>query len=208
MFITVSLAGLLPLGLLSQVDVGPPQQQQQQGQQTLQQRLNKIESEYVEVATKINQVEQKALNHEKVSQAKEKFEKKLDKAIIETKPELKDKLKEQKRYSKYLDKAQAGEQLPAEVDINEIYAKYNAIQQEIIPVRQQVIEKPEIKSAYDKYQEMLVSKMEEIEPGLNEQIEKRNKLVSEYQRLVGQAQQRSQEQGARGQQQRGQGGGG
>lgn len=183
------IAGIIPAALLTQATA---QQQPHYGQgdaQELQQRLNAIESEYVEVATKINNIEQQALDDKQVADARDKFETRLDRRMLEMNPDLEAMLKERQKYSKYIDKVQAGRELPSDVDVNEVYANYNAIQQEIIPVRQQAIEHQEVRTAYNQYQEKLVSKMQEIDSGVTDYIRKQNELIAEYQNLISQAQQ-------------------
>lgn len=178
-----TLTFALPLFLLGQANV-----QNNEGsssdQNNIQGEMQEVESKYREVSEKVQNIRQKAIDKDSVAEARDKFESKLEEGIVEENPDLEDAIEERNKFAEYIEMAQAGEELPEDMNINDVYTKYNAVHQEIMPAEQKVIKQDEVQSAYNEYQDKLVAVMKEIDSNVMDYLTRQNELRDEYQSLV------------------------
>ena len=156
--------------------------------QAIKQKIQSLESEFMQVVEKIQSVEQQALEEEKVAEAREQYETLLENKILEENPELEETMARRDEYKGYLEKAQAGESLPEGMEIRDVYSEYKSLEQQVVPVQRKVMQDEEVRQVQQKYQQTLVAEMKEIDPDIMELVDRQNKLRQRYRQLMQQMQ--------------------
>lgn len=152
--------------------------------QGAQAKISELEQEFRSISEKLSKIEMQAMGNNEVAEAKESFNSMVEKEVIRTKPEIEDAVRERGKYAEYIEEVQSGGDLPEDVDLNEVYSKYNALHQQVMPVEQEVMQKEKLQEAYQEYQQKLVTQMRSIDPKVMDYLERQREIRNEYQEIV------------------------
>lgn len=151
-------------------------------------KIAELEEEFRSISSKLSEIEMQAMANDKVSDARDTFNDMVEEEVIRSDPELEEAVAERSKYAEYIQTVQSGGDLPDDVDLNEVYSKYNSLHQKVMPVEQQVMQKQKLQEAYQDYQQKLVSQMRSIDDDVTDYIERQQEIRNEYQQLVSEGQ--------------------
>lgn len=151
-------------------------------------KIAELEEEFRSISSKLSEIEMQAMGNEEVAEAKETFDGMVEEEVVRANPDLEDAVEERSKYAEYIQTVQSGGDLPDDVDLNEVYSKYNSLHQKVMPVEQQVMQKEKLQDAYQDYQAKLVSQMRSIDSEVTDYIERQREIRNEYQELVSEGQ--------------------
>jgi hypothetical protein len=123
--------------------------------------FQKLYAEYLEINQKLQQVQQQALMDENVAQQAEGYSSFIDAKLKELDPRAGD-LVDQRE--KTIDDIQAAQEDGNFEKIQELQQVYEQVSQELRPYLQQTMEDPEVQERRNEFEEVLIAKMEEIDP--------------------------------------------
>ena len=135
--------------------------------------------EYNQLNQQIQQLQQQAMNDEKISQKGEALEKEINKAMLKNNPEIKKSLdKRDNIISQYQSAEQSGDQQK----MQSLGQEFQSVSQIIQTEQQKVIQEPEIGSQLQEFETLVMQKMESINPETPQLMAKleqlKNKLMT------------------------------
>jgi isopropylmalate/homocitrate/citramalate synthase len=143
-----------------------------------------LEQEFREVSTKIQEAEMQAMESDKVAKKKEAFDRTLEEKMIEENPDLEEPIEQRRELRKTIQAYQEGKGDVQGEDIQEIYNEYNALRRKIMPVEQQVMQKPEVQEDYQEFRQTLLGKMKEINPDISTLLSRQQEIREEYRKRM------------------------
>jgi cell fate (sporulation/competence/biofilm development) regulator YlbF (YheA/YmcA/DUF963 family) len=151
------------------------QLQPQQDEET-----QKLYQEYNQLNQQLQQLQQEALSDEDIAQKGEALNNKITGAMVEKNPQIKETLDDRdKLIADYETAQQSGDQEALE----QLGQQYQALSEKIETEQQKVMQNPELQTELQKFESLVMTKMEEINPSTPQlfgQMETlRNKLISQ-----------------------------
>lgn len=161
-----------------------PAPQVQKPQAQAQAKMAELEQEFQAISSKLSRLEMQAMENDEVATAKHRFQEKVEKAVLKEDPDLEDDLRKRGKYAEYIEAAQEGGELPDGVDINELYTKYNAIHQKVMPVEQKAMQRDDLQTAYQNYRQTLFQQMSSLDDNVMDHLERQQEIRAEYKELA------------------------
>lgn len=173
-----------PMASFAQEAATVPAPQVQKPKAQVQAKMAELEQEFQAISSKLSQIEMQAMENDKVAATKHLFQEKVEKAVLKEDPDLEDALRKRGKYAEYIETAQEGGDLPDDVDINEVYTKYNAIHQKVMPAEQKAMQRDDLQNAYQNYRQTLFEHMSSIDDNVMDHLERQQEIRAEYKELA------------------------
>ncbi len=157
-------------------------------QSETQMKMAKLEKEFTAVSSKLSEIEAQAMEQEQVAAAKHRFQETLEEVVMEENPDLEDAFRKRGKYAEYIERARKGAELPDDVDISEVYTKYNAAHQKVLPAEQAAMRKQAVQEAFKRYQQSLLTQMKSVDQDVMDYLERKQEIREEYSQLASEAQ--------------------
>lgn len=125
-----------------------------------------------------------AMESDKVAKKKAAFDRTLKEKMVEENPDLKEPIEQRRELRKTIQAYQGGKGDVQGEEIQEIYSEYNALRRQIMPVEQQVMQKPEVQEDYQEFRETLLGKMNEINPDISTLLSRQQEIREEYRKMM------------------------
>lgn len=159
-----------------------PQSQAAGAAQQTQPDLSELQQKFVQVSQRINAIQQQAIQDEAVQKKHTEFNTAMNEAILGLNQEAKTLIDEQETLR---DKILNNEELtnPGTERSPEFMAdvqKYQALEQQLAPMRQQVAQEPAVVEKQKAFESALISKMEEIDPETPKLLSDKDEIVEQY----------------------------
>lgn len=174
-------AGALAFGFIAAASAAD-----QPAEPDIEKEVVKLKREMQQVETRIQKIEQKAMDADDLKQARQEYVDALRQAAIDAKPDLKATFDRQNELIAELQgspelRMAAAERSP------EFAAKleeFQKLRSEVDPTVQEVAAKPEMQEQFEEFQETVIEKMKEVEPETDELLAQRDQLENRYRELV------------------------
>lgn len=177
LFASVSLLAAVPALAQSQGQA----QGQGQDQDLVQQKLQELQNKMQTLNAEIYEVQSEANRAPEVQQALLNYNKVLTEEMKKIDPENKSLIDERQEIYEQLLRLNTGEMTPEkESQLEEIGQKFNSIRQQLAQTEAQANQTAEASAAMEGYNQVVMSEMTEIEPGIEEKIERREALGREF----------------------------
>ncbi len=146
-------------------------QMQQQPQQ--QSQAQQLYMEYQQLQQQLQQLQQQAMSEGKLAEQGEALDAKITDAMLENNPDIQSSLdKRDDIIAQFQQAQQSGDQ----TKIQQLNQKYQTVNQKIQAEQQKVMGQPEIKEDVDDYQKKVMSKMEELNPDVQQMMDRMREI--------------------------------
>lgn len=147
----------------------------------MQQKLQELQNKMQTLNAEIYEVQSEANRSPEVQQALLNYNKVLTEEMKKIDPENKSLIDERQEIYEQLLRLNTGEMTPEkESQLEEIGQKFNSIRQQLAQTEAQANQTAEASAAMEGYNQVVMSEMTEIEPGIEEKIERREALGREF----------------------------
>ncbi len=170
----VAVLFLLSTGLLST----QAQQQEEEFQQ--------LYEEYLEINQRLQELQQQALQDEEVAEHYETYSEFLDEKLKETDERAAELVEKRQDTIELIETAQEAGDFER---MQELQQGYQQLNQELQPFMQEVMADPEVQQEREEFEEVLIDKMEDIDPETMPLLNRMNELSNQLDRLMQQRQQ-------------------
>jgi len=166
-----------------------PQMQQQQPQQNepdqVQQQLQQLQTELQTLDAQIQDVQSQANEDPKVRDALKNYSETLSEKMKEISPDQSDTIdRRQEIYKELLALTKDPEMSPEEqAKVQDLSQKFNSVRQELQMTEAQANQTESVQEALSEYNEVIVGEMAEIDPQIEDKIEKREEVRAEFSQL-------------------------
>jgi hypothetical protein len=143
--------------------------------------FQKLYTEYMEIEQRLEYIQQQAFEDEEVAKYAEEYSSFMDKKLRELDPRAGELIDEREET---IDKMQTAQQEGDFETLQGLQQGYQDLSQQLTPFLQQAMEDPEIQEKRFEFEEILVGKMEEIDPETMSLLQKMQELTQKLESLM------------------------
>ncbi|MFP4282211.1 MAG: hypothetical protein ACLFU2_06280 [Opitutales bacterium] len=185
--IRIPLLSALCCTLFAGVAVAQTQQPAQMDAET-QQRVAEIQQEFNELNNRLQAIENEAMLEDEVAEAYRSYRNVLAERMMAINPEAEDAIERREEIYSLVNEVRRGEKEPDDTEVQEAYAEFNQLQQQLSPIEQRAIRDEEVASVREDFREELNETMADLDDNTDELLSQRDELVEEYRNVVASAQ--------------------
>ncbi|MFW6354403.1 MAG: hypothetical protein ACOC3I_08470 [Verrucomicrobiota bacterium] len=185
--IRIPLLSALCCTLFAGVAVAQTQQPAQMDAET-QQRVAEIQQEFNELNNRLQAIENEAMLVAEVAEAYRNYRNVLAERMMAINPEAEDAIERREEIYSLVNEVRRGEKEPDDTEVQEAYAEFNQLQQQLSPIEQRAIRDEEVASVREDFREELNETMADLDDNTDELLSQRDELVEEYRNVVASAQ--------------------
>lgn len=176
-----SLALFVSASLFAAVPALAQGQSQGQDQDLVQQKLQELQSKMQTLNAEVYEVQSEANRAPEVQKALQNYSEVLTEEMKKIDPENESLIDQRQETYEQLLRLNKGEMTPEkESQLQEIGQKFNSIRQQLAQTEAQANQTAEARAAMEGYNQVVMDKMTQIEPGIEKKIEEREALSREF----------------------------
>ncbi len=160
-------------------------QQPPQSAEDVQSRLQELQAEFQQLNAEIESVQRRASNDPQASDALDQYRAALSKQMKEIEPGKSDLIDERDSlYDRLIELS--GKENPSEEETQQLQTlgqRFQQIRQELSTVESQANQAGPVQEAFNRYNEAIMAAMNEIDPNIEQKIEKKQELTQEFSML-------------------------